>query len=87
MKSNVVSDYVKRVSDDNLFELRTKFYQDLQGDKAVVCEILSKDREMDKWLSKAINAEDFFAMVDQIEEAVIKECARRESAQEFKRRK
>ncbi|MCK9458451.1 MAG: hypothetical protein M0R80_02260 [Proteobacteria bacterium] len=78
MKSNVVSEYVRRLSDDTLFELRNRIRQDLEGDKAAVCNILAQDKEVDRWLLKATNAEDFYEMMDQVEEAVMREYGRRD---------
>ena len=78
MKSNVVVEYVRRLSDWDLFELRNRFKQNLEGDMVVVCNVLSQDREIDRWLLKATNADDFYEMLDQIEEAVMKECGKRD---------
>lgn len=78
MKTNVVTEYVRRVSDDVLSELRSRMRQDLEGDKAAVCDILSQDKELDRWLAKATDAEDFYEMMDQVEEAVMREYGRRD---------
>ena len=61
MKYNsMVAEYVHRLSDDNLGELRMRFRQDYEGDKAVICDMLSQDKETDRWLSKASDSEEFF---------------------------
>ena len=73
----MLAEYVKRVSDEDLSFLRGRFRQDLCGDKAEALNILSKDRELDKWLSTATSADEFFDMIDVTANFVCTEYNRR----------
>jgi hypothetical protein len=87
MKANVaVLEYVKKVSDDQLSDLRFKFSQNMSGDRAEICEVLQKDREVDRWLQKANSAEEFFDMLDVIRDQVNQEYSTREKPSDKKRK-
>lgn len=82
----IVTEYVKRLTDETLRFLNTRFSQDLPGDKAVIAETLSRDREIDKWLSSAVSGEEWFDMVDEIGEELKKEYATRLGKNRSKRK-
>jgi len=85
MRNSVASDYVKRLSDEALDDLAMRFQQDLAGDKAMICEFLSQDKEVDKWLAKAADADEFFDMLEVVGEAVLRECNYRDEQARRKR--
>jgi len=79
MKTGVMlNEYVKRLPDGVLYDLRMRIKQNLSGDRAVVANILAQDKEIDKWLSKATDADDFFDMLELVGEYVMKEYGRRD---------
>ena len=59
-----LAEYAKRLSDQDLDYLRLRIEQNLCGDRADVASLLSRDREMDRWLATANGADEFFDMVD-----------------------
>ena len=60
----ILTEYVKRLSDEDLSWLRIRFKQDVCGDKADISCFLSRDREVDRWLYSATGADEFFDMLD-----------------------
>jgi hypothetical protein len=88
MKSNTVFvEYVKRLPEETLSELRMRFRQDLAGDKAIVHNIVSQDKDVDRWLKNAVDSDEFAEMMDQLSESLTKEHNRRESVQDYKKKK
>ena len=63
---SILMEYVKKLSDDDLSWLRIRSKQDVAGDKAEIATFLSKDRDVDRWLQTAANADEFFNMLDQV---------------------
>ena len=62
----LIKSYCSRVTDDNLSLLASSLPQSVIGDRAAACEILQKDKEIDKWLSYASSAGDWFSKIDSI---------------------
>lgn len=88
MKSNTVFvEYVKRLPEETLSELRMRFRQDLAGDKAIVHNIVSQDKDVDRWLKNAVDSDEFAEMMDQLSESLTKEHNRRESVQDYNKKK
>lgn len=77
---SLVKEYVRRISDDELNYLNIRYVQNLFGDKAEVAHCLSRDKQIDKLLAAATDAEDWFDIVDYIGEYVNKEHAYRFAA-------
>ena len=75
--SEVLREYVRRLNDEDLGYLRTRFRQRLSGDMSDIAAILSKDLEIDVWLKEAISADEWFNMMDRVGFHVDKECERR----------
>jgi hypothetical protein len=69
----ILREYVRKISDDDLRFLNMRFSQTLAGDRAEVAEVLAKDKDVDKWLSSATCAVEWFDMLDQMAEYVQKE--------------
>jgi hypothetical protein len=74
---NAVREYVRRLSEDDLRFLNSRLGQQLFGDRAEASGFLSQNREIDRWLSSAVTATEFFDGLDLVAEYVEKECARR----------
>ena len=73
----ILTEYVKRLSDDDVSWLRIRCKQDVCGDKAEIVNFLAKDREVDRWLSTAVSAEEFFDMLDSVAYHIQQENGRR----------
>jgi hypothetical protein len=89
MKPNaVVTEYVRKLSDESLGQIRLWFRQDLYGDKAAILNALQQDKDMDRWLLDACDRNEFFDKLDTIGECVQREYNRREvQDKETKRKK
>lgn len=74
----MVKEYVHRLSDDDLRFIVQKLSTRLGGDKGDAAAVFQKDREIDRWLSSAISGQDWFDMVNRIEEAALFEINRRD---------
>lgn len=74
---NIVREYVRRLSDDDLKNISSRLTQNLSGDKAEVADMLSKSIEIDKWLRSANSSNEFFSMMDEIEREVSFEFQKR----------
>jgi hypothetical protein len=79
--SDVLKEYVKRISDSEIAVLRTRFRQRLCGDMADIANILAKDAEVDAWLQESTTADEWFDMVDKLASFVDREFDRRHSEQ------
>ena len=75
--SDVLREYVRRLTDEDLNYLRTRFRQRLSGDISEIAMLLAKDTEVDSWLKEADGADEWFNMVDRVGFFVDKECERR----------
>ena len=77
--SDVLREYVRRLSDSEMIFLRTRFRQRLCGDMADIAIQLAKDAELDAWLQESITADEWFDMVDKLASFVDREFDRRHS--------
>lgn len=73
----IVTEYVRKLSDEDLSFLGGRFKQRLSGDMADVARTLAKDSDIDKWLSGATSGSEWFEMVEKIDAAVKAELERR----------
>jgi hypothetical protein len=74
---NLVKQYCTRVSDEDLAVLAEILPQTIAFDRASACEILQKDKEVDRWLGQAAGPDDFFAKIDGIGEMAVAEIDNR----------
>ena len=74
----ILNEYVRRLSDDDLGFLRMRAVQNLFGDRSDITSFVQRDREIDRWLSGAAGADEFFNMLDQLGDAVVDEYDRRD---------
>jgi hypothetical protein len=78
-KVNVnLNEYVRRLSDGDLSFLRARFVQNLCGDRADVLNLLSRDREIDRWLATAVGGDELFDMLETLGEHICDEYDRRD---------
>ena len=75
----LVREFVRRVSDEDLRFLNTRFRRLVEGDRAEIANAISQDKEMDRWLSTAESAEEWFTMLDSVSFHINKELRRRSS--------
>ena len=71
MKSDALREYVRRLSDDDFRFLCSRFSQMLCGDRAEILEFVSRNKEIDRWLSSASGSKELFDLVDQLGDAVM----------------
>lgn len=72
-----VKDYLSRLPDDGLKFLSSRLGQRLQGDLAEAIDYLSRAPEMDRWLSSAKGAPEFYDMLDTVARLLDREYNRR----------
>lgn len=85
MKKPILKECIAKLSDENLDYLYDRFGQKLSGDLSQSLELLSKIPELDKWLCSAQSSTEFFEMVDQISDQVLKEGNKRFSEKKDKK--
>jgi tripartite-type tricarboxylate transporter receptor subunit TctC len=78
MKKAELREYVSRLSDENLLFLHSRFTQRLVGDLPEALEFISKTPEMDRWFSSAGSSEEFYVMVDELNEYIEREKKKRD---------
>jgi hypothetical protein len=74
---NLIKAYCSRLSEENLQTISLLLPQSIAFDRAAACSVFQEDKEIDKWLSQASSAEDWFSRVDGIGEAAILEIENR----------
>lgn len=73
----VLKEYVRNLSDDDFRFLSVRLAQNIPGDLPEVADFLSRNKEIDRWLSSATSSSEWFAMIDYLGEFVSKELKRR----------
>jgi hypothetical protein len=73
----LAKEYCVRLSEDKLQEISTLLPQTIAFDRSTACSILQEDKEIDRWLSQANSADDWFSRVDSIGEAAAVEIENR----------
>jgi hypothetical protein len=79
---SLIKNYCSRLSDEDLAKVSELLPQTIAGDRSSACAILENDKEIDRWLSLANGAEDFFVRVDSIGEFAIIELEERSKKKE-----
>lgn len=74
---SLIKEYCSRLSDEALQAIFDLLPQTIAGDRSAACLILQEDKEIDKWLSLATGAEDWFSRVDGIGEVAATEIETR----------
>lgn len=75
--NDTVRDYVRRLNDDDIKFLSSRLSNRLGGDLGEAFDLIQCNQDMDRWLSSADNADDFFDMVDIIDNQIQQEVKRR----------
>ncbi len=82
MKGNrffdTIKEYTRRLSDDDLYFITIRLTQRVGADVAEVVEFLQRNQEVDYWLLGSKDANDFFDMIDAIDNIIQNEFKRRE---------
>lgn len=76
---NFLKDYASRLSDEQLRFLDMRLKHRLTGDLADAVTLLSSSNDMDRHLSSAKGAEEFYDMLDAIQKQIERESRRRHS--------
>lgn len=76
-KYDICKDFVRKLSDENLRYFKSKLAQRLGGDVGEVVEFVQKNSEMDRWLGSARNAEEYFDMIDHLDDMIESEIEKR----------
>ena len=69
----LIKKYCGRMTDEVLKSIVEVLPQTISGDRSASCAILQADKEIDRWLSQASGAEDWFNKVDSIGELAVLE--------------
>lgn len=72
-EATLVKEYCSRLSDENLQTIVSLLPQNVAFDRAIACDILQEDKEIDKWLSHSTGADDWFSRIDSIGDAAAAE--------------
>jgi predicted secreted protein len=75
----LVKEFCSRSSDDDLRALADLLPQTIAFDRSSACAILQKDNQVDRWLSQATGADDWFVRIDSVGDAAAAELDRRSS--------
>lgn len=82
MKGNrffdTIKEYARKLSDDDLYFVTTRLSQRVGADVAEVVEFMQRHQDVDHWLSSSKDANDFFDMIDAIDNIIENEFKRRE---------
>ncbi len=76
-KNDVIKQYVRNLSEEDWKFLYNRFTQRLGGDLGEAVEFLEKTPEVDKFLSQASSAIDYYARIDHIDACVQNDVKRR----------
>jgi hypothetical protein len=80
-----LKEFVRKMEDSELQRLGMLYKQNLNGDKRRICEILSSNQEMDKWLAGSVDHEDLWDQVGLVGEYVREEYRYRLGVDEDRR--
>ncbi len=75
--SDVVKEYSRKISDDDVRFLAMRLSQRIGADVAEAIELLQRNQELDHWLSLSKNANDLYDMIDLIDSTLQNEAKRR----------
>jgi hypothetical protein len=79
-KQDVVREFVRGLSDEELRFLQTRLSQRLNGDLGEAATMMQGFPSLDKWLVEAASHHEFFARMDHIEAMVQGEVKKRSAA-------
>jgi hypothetical protein len=82
MKGNrffdTIKEYARKLSDDDLYFVSLRLTQRVGSDVGDVVEFMQRNQDVDYWLSSSKDCNDFFDMIDAIDNIIQNESRRRE---------
>lgn len=84
--NDVVREYARWLSDEDLKYVGIRLANRLGGDMGEAIEVLQRHAGLDRWLAAANSADEFFAMIDQLDYYVQSELKKRFGGHEQKER-
>lgn len=75
----LLKEFCGRSSEDDLRALADLLPQTVAFDRALACEILQRDNQVDRWLSQATGSDDWFVRIDSIGDVAAAELEHRAS--------
>jgi len=75
---DIINNYVRRLADSDLEFVRSRLSENLSGDFASCLEFLQKSPDIDRLLVTSPTVDDFYEIIDAIQESVWNECSRRQ---------
>jgi hypothetical protein len=81
MKSPLVREFIQSLNDDDLWYLHDFVFRKPVDHLVEFCDLMSRNRDMDHWLSTATSADHFFEMVDNVECVMREEIKARDEFQ------
>lgn len=75
----LLKEFCGRSSEDDLQALADLLPQTVAFDRALACEILQRDNQVDRWLSQATGSDDWFVRIDSIGDVAAAELEHRAS--------
>lgn len=73
----LLKEFCTRSSEEDLRMLADLLPQTVAFDRSVACSILQKDNQIDRWLTQAASADDWFVRVDSVGDAAAAELEQR----------
>jgi hypothetical protein len=71
--SNMVRNYIQKLSNADLLWVYTRLHDRLGGDVAEAVQFMSKTNEMDRWLSTSQSATELYDMIDLVYDQISKD--------------
>lgn len=76
----LIKNYTRRLTDHELENINCRLEDKLSGDLPECLRLFQKMPDLDRWLLTADDYEEFYYMLDLIEEVMAEEAAKRRSA-------
>ena len=73
----ILSEYVRKLSEEDLYFLGSRYKQNLCGDVAAITLLLQRDPNVDKMLASAANVTEWFYLFDEVGRSIRDEYGRR----------
>ena len=74
---SILKEYMGRLNVDTLKYLAIRLEDRVSGDLAEALDVVSKNSEIDKWLRSAETCDEFYDLVDTLQEYVCRELNKR----------
>ena len=77
MSKNIVAEFLQNISDEDLRFVTTRLTDRMVGDLSEVLNYISKNRNIDNFLSSSSSSIEVYDKCDQIRDQAHRECKRR----------